>query len=364
MTDDIRVTAQGFVRGKLPGSAAKPLCHSDVTWAVTWAFRKISMISIVLVAVLVALALLTQAGIFVLDRTYPPRGMRVDVAGAVLNVVDPGRRDASGPPVVLLHGASSNLEAMRPLAERLAGQHRVILIDRPGHGGSTRERVEDSTPRVQARMIVEALDKLGVGPAIIVVHSLAGAIGARLALDYPSRVAGLVMLAPVTHPWRGGVGWTNRLVTTPLIGPLLAYTVTLPIGLVVAESAARGVFLPQIMADDFVTSSATRLLLRPREFLANARELVDLKAAVAEQAPRYGEIEMPVTIISGDENDKTVSTSIHSRPFAAAVKGAKLIVLPGVGHMVQYAAPDLVVSEIEAMAERIRQSPAAAAVVR
>ena len=311
------------------------------------------MISIILVAVLVALALVTQAGVFVLERTYSPRGQTVAVSGAILNVVDLGPRDTGLPPIVLLHGASSNLEVMRPLAERLAGRHRVILIDRPSHGGSTRARVEDSTPDVQARMIVEALDKLDAGPAIIVVHSLAGAIGARMALDYPQHVAGLVMLAPVTHPWRGGVGWTNRLVTTPLIGPLLAYTITLPLGLLVAQSGARGVFLPQVMADDFVTSSATRLLLRPREFLANARDLVDLKAAVAAQAPRYGEIDLPVTIISGDENDKTVSTNIHSRPFAAAVKGAKLIVLTGVGHMVQYAAPGLVVDEIEAMAARI-----------
>ena len=246
-------------------------------------------------------------------------------------------------------------------AERLAATHRVLLIDRPGHGGSTRERVTDSTPAVQARMIVDALDTLGVGPAIIVVHSLAGAIGARMALDYPAHVAGLVMLAPVTHPWRGGVGWYNRTVTTPVIGPLLAYTVTLPLGLLVTQSGARGVFLPQVMADDFVASSATRLLLRPSEFLANAHDLVDLKEAVAEQAPRYGEIERPVTIISGDENDKTVSTNIHSRPFAATVKGAKLIVLPGVGHMVQYAAPDLVVSEIEAMAARVGQAAAKAA---
>jgi pimeloyl-ACP methyl ester carboxylesterase len=312
------------------------------------------MISIILVAVLVALALLTQAGVFVLERTYPPRGQTVAVSGAILNVVDLGPRDTGLPPIVLVHGASSNLEVMRPLAERLASRHRVILIDRPGHGGSTREHVADSTPQVQARMIAEALDKLDAGPAIIVVHSLAGAIGARMALDYPRHVAGLVMLAPVTHPWHGGVGWTNRLVTTPLIGPLLAYTITLPLGLLVAQSGARGVFLPQMMADDFVTGSATRLLLRPHELLANAHDLVDLKAAVAAQAPRYGEIEMPVTIISGDV-DKTVSTNIHSRPFAAAVKGAKLIVLPGVGHMVQYAAPDLVVDEIEAMAGRSGQ---------
>jgi pimeloyl-ACP methyl ester carboxylesterase len=311
------------------------------------------MISIILVAVLVALALLTQAGVFVLERTYPPRGVRIDVAGAVLNVVDLGPRDASLPAIVLLHGASSNLEVMRPLAARLSDKHRVILIDRPGHGGSTRERVEDATPQVQARMIVEALDKLGIGPAITVVHSLAGAIGARMALDHPARVAGLVMLAPVTHPWRGGVGWYNKLVTTPVIGPLLAYTITLPLGLLVTPSGARGVFMPQTMPDDFVKASATRLLLRPQEFLANARELVDLKEAVAAQAPRYGEIDRPVTIISGDENDKTVTTSIHSRTFALNVKNAKLIVLPGVGHMVQYAAPNLVVSEIEAMAARI-----------
>jgi len=310
--------------------------------------------------VLVALALLTQAGVFVLERTYPPRGVRIDVAGAVLNVVDLGPRDTSLPPIVLVHGASSNLEVMRPLADRLSDKHRVILIDRPGHGGSTRERVEDSTPQVQARMIVEALDKLGIGPAITVVHSLAGAIGARMALDHPAHVAGLVMLAPVTHPWRGGVGWYNKLVTTPVIGPLLAYTITLPLGLLVTPSGARGVFMPQTMPNDFVKASATRLLLRPREFLANARELVDLKEAVAAQAPRYGEIDRPVTIISGDENDKTVTTSIHSRTFALNVKNAKLIVLPGVGHMVQYAAPDLVVSEIEAMAgQSVRRAQAA-----
>jgi len=317
------------------------------------------MISIVLVAALVALALLTQIGVFVLDWTYPPRGERIEVAGARVNVVDLGRRDANGPPIVLLHGASSNLEAMRPLAVKLANNHRVILIDRPGHGFSSRERAMDSTPQAQARMIAEALDRLGVAPAIVVVHSLAGAIGARMALDYPQRVAGLVMLAPVTHPWRGGVGWYNRAVTAPVIGPLLAYTITLPLGLFVTAPGARGVFLPQAMPDDFVTSSATRLLLRPREFLANARDLVDLKEAVAEQAPRYGEIDVPVTIISGDA-DKTVTTSIHSRTFALNVKDAKLIVLPGVGHMVQYAAPDLVVSEIEAMADRIESKALAA----
>jgi pimeloyl-ACP methyl ester carboxylesterase len=320
------------------------------------------MIPIIVVAALALLAVVTQAGVLVLERLYPQRGKTVDVMGAALNVVELGPRDAAGPPILLLHGASSNLEAMRnPLGDLLAKHHRVILIDRPGHGWSIRARESDSTPQVQARMIEEALTKLGVGPVIVVVHSLAGALGARIALDYPKRVAGLVMMAPVTHPWYGGVGFYSSAVTTPIVGPLLAYTITLPLGLVLADKSAREVFLPQMMPEDFVKGTATLLLLRPREFLANARDLVTLKAAVTEQAPRYGDIKAPVTIISGDV-DKTVSTVIHSRLFAGAVSNAKLIVLPGIGHMIQNAVPDLVVSEIEAMMERIGQNKTAAAV--
>jgi pimeloyl-ACP methyl ester carboxylesterase len=317
------------------------------------------MISIGVVMALAVLALLTQAGVAFLDRAYPQKGQSIEVPGATLNVVDLGLREASGPAIVLIHGASSNLEAMRrPLGDLLAQRHRVILIDRPGHGWSTREHLADATPDVQARMIDQALQKLGVGRVILVVHSLAGALGARMALDHPERLAGLVMLAPVTHPWRGGVGRINDLVATPVIGPLLANTVTLPLGLLLATSASRAVFAPQTMPDNFVEDSATLLLLRPREVQANAFDLVTLKAAVAAQAPRYGEINTPVTIISGDV-DKTVSTDIHSRAFAAAVPNAKLIVLPGVGHMVQNAAPDLVAAEIETMIARASQNAAA-----
>ena len=311
------------------------------------------MLLVIVVAALAILALVTQAGVFALQRAYPARGKMIEVAGATLNVVDIGPRDAPGPPVVMIHGASSNLEVMRqPLGEMLAGNHRVILIDRPGHGWSTRARRQDSTPAIQGRMIDEALEKLGVGPVILVVHSWSGALGARMALDYPERVAGLVMLAPVAYPWRGGVGWYTKLVAVPVIGPLLAYTITLPLGYFLAESGARGVFLPQVMPDGFVGNTATALVLRPREFLANARDIVTLRAAVEQQAPRYGDIRVPTVVISG-ELDKTITTNIHSRPFAKAVPNAKLIVLPGVGHMVQNAVPDLVISEIEAMIGRI-----------
>jgi pimeloyl-ACP methyl ester carboxylesterase len=319
------------------------------------------MLVVVFVAALLVLALATQAGVAVLQHRYPAHGRAIEVTGATLNVVDIGPRDAAGPPIVLIHGASSNLEAMRrPLGDRLAANHRVILIDRPGHGWSSATGENAATPAAQGRMIEEALEKLDVGPVVLVVHSWAGALGARMAIDYPARVAGLVMLAPVAYPWPGGVGWYNELVTKPAIGSLLAYTITLPLGYFLTESGARAVFLPQVMPDDFVANTATPLLLRPREFLANARDLVRLKQAVREQAPRYPEISVPTVVISGDA-DKTVSTDIHSRPFAAAVASAKLIVLPGVGHMVQDAAPDLVISEIEAVVGQTTHRTAATA---
>ena len=307
------------------------------------------MISIALVTALVTLALGTQAGVLVVQRSYPAKGMTVGVRGAKINIVDIGPRDLREPPILMIHGASSNHEVMRqPLGELLARNHRVILVDRPGHGWSPRDNEADSTPAAQARMIAEAMQTLGVGQAILVVHSWSGALGALMALEHPSLVAGLVMLAPVAYPWPGGVGRYNEVISTPVIGPLLAHTITLPLGLLLAEPGVRSVFQPQAMPEGFVGDTATPLLLRPREFLANARDLVTLKAAVAAQAPRYGEIKVPVTVIAGDA-DKTVSTSIHARPFAAAVPQTRLIVLPGVGHMVQNAAPELVAAEVEAM---------------
>lgn len=313
-----------------------------------------------LVGTLALLAVLTRAGVAVLERRYPAQGQAINVEGATINLVDIGPRDSEKPPLLLLHGASSNLEAMRrPLGDLLAQRHRVLLVDRPGHGWSPRIRPEDSTPAAQARMLDEALARLGVGQVVLVVHSWSGALGLRMALDFPDRVAGLVMLAPVAYPWRGGVGRYNEAVTTPVVGPLLAHTITLPFGLALMAPGARGVFAPQAMPDDFVDRTATPLLLRPREFIANARDLVTLKQAVIEQAPRYGEIKVPVTIVAG-EADRTVYTDIHARPLAQVVPHSRLIVLPELGHMVQNAVPELVAGEVDRIVAAVATADAVA----
>jgi pimeloyl-ACP methyl ester carboxylesterase len=304
-----------------------------------------SLISVALA--LMVLAAVTQVGVLLIERAHAPVGQMIDVAGGRLHVVELGERNAAMLPVVLIHGASSNLESMRqPLGDLLARRHRVILIDRPGHGWSTREALSHSTPVMQAHMIDEALGKLGVDRAVIVGHSWGGALAPALAINHPARVAGLVMLAPVTYPWPGGVAWYHNLGALPVVGPLFAYTLALPTGLLMVNAGARGAFLPQTMPANYVSDTRLPLLLRPREFLANAWDMSTLKAAVAVQSSRYAEIKVPVVILHGDA-DKSVYIDRHSRPFVKAVPQAELIVLPGVGHLVPNAATDRIVAAVE-----------------
>lgn len=318
------------------------------------------MIVLTVVIALAVLALITQAGVYLLERTHPPQGRFIDVKGVRLHVVELGPTYAPGLPIVLVHGATSSLQTMRkPLGDRLAKDHRVVLIDRPGHGWSTRESVEDSTPVIQGRIIDEALGKLGIDRAILVGQSWAGALMPAMAMAYPRRVAAIVMLSPVAYPWPGGVGTFNEIATVPVLGPLLAYTITLPLGLFLVDSGTRYVFAPQTMPDGYIDATAVRMVLRPRIFLNNARDLTTLKAEMVKQSPDYPSITIPVTIVAGDA-DKTVSTDIHSRPFAAAVPQTKLVVLPNGGHMPQVHATDTIVAEIEAIAAKAEAVSAAA----
>ncbi len=294
-------------------------------------------------------ATITAIGVAQLERAHRPAGRLVPVTGGRLHVVELAPpRPSELAPIVLLHGASGNLEDQRlTLGHALAARRRVILIDRPGHGYSDRPGGKsDASPGRQAALVAQALGRLGVGRAIVVGHSWAGALAAALALDFPERVAGLVLLAPVTHPWPGGIFWYNQLATTPLIGRLFVETCTLPVGSLLIARAVANVFEPQLPPADYLRDAATRLVLRPHEFLANAQDVAALKAFVTAQAPRYGEIAVPTVIVSGDR-DSTVHLETHSRVAATVIPGAKLIVLPGIGHMPHHVAADAIVAAID-----------------
>src|SRR5215469_13764506 len=136
----------------------------------------ILVIAIVIIAILGLGAAITTLGVAWLERAHPPSGRFVPVAGGRLHVVDLAPASpASGPPVVLLHGASGNLEDQRfTLGRALAERRRVILIDRPGHGFSDRPGgTADASPARQAVLIAQALAAMDVERAIVVGHSWA-----------------------------------------------------------------------------------------------------------------------------------------------------------------------------------------------
>src|SRR5262245_17275570 len=305
-----------------------------------------------LLSLLALLAAASVVGARMIARAHPPAGRFVEVGGGRLHIVDIDERtqpSADDPPVVLLHGASSNLEDMRlALADRLKAHHRVILIDRPGHGWSERE-ADEASPARQAAMIAEALERLDVGRAIVVAHSFAGSVATALALEDPGRVAGLVLIAPVLYPWSTGIAWYYSLAATPVLGPLFAHTFAVPVGSLLMRPVASAVFAPQEAPTDYAERAAIALVLRPQTFLSNARDVAGLHAFVTRQAPRYANIKAPTVIITGDR-DTIVSPDIHARALAAKLPNSKLVVLEGVGHMPHHVASDRVVAAIDELA--------------
>lgn len=96
------------------------------------------------------------------------------------------------PPLLLVHGAGG-FHLDWPTQLRRAKDLHVFTVDLPGHGASTapaRQRVAD-----YAQDMAALLRALELPPAIIVGHSMGGAIAQQLVLDHPERVAGLVLMS-------------------------------------------------------------------------------------------------------------------------------------------------------------------------
>jgi pimeloyl-ACP methyl ester carboxylesterase len=304
----------------------------------------------------------TVIGTAAIERAHPATGRFVPVTGGVLHVVEknpPGGAAPNSPVVVLIHGVASNLhDEEYALGERLGQRHRVLLVDRPGHGWSPRGTMPDiASPRRQAALVHEALQRLGVTAIILLGHSWGGTLAAAYAIDYPQDLAGLILLAPVAYPWTGGISWFYELGATPFVGPAFAHIFALPIGYLLAPAAVRAAFAPKDPPENYVERASALLALRPSEFLANGREVAGLKAAVAAQSQHYSNIRTPTVIIAGAA-DTAVPPRIHAQPLAAGLPNARLVMLPGVGHMPHYAAPDVVAEAVAEIADNFAKGGA------
>jgi pimeloyl-ACP methyl ester carboxylesterase len=201
------------------------------------------------------------------------------------------------------------------------------------------------------------LDALGVDRAIVVGHSWGGTLALTLALDCPQRVAGLVLVAPPTHP---GI-WPMKRLNAVLAGPvgwLFARTLAFPFGAGLLRPGSRRAFLPQKMLDGYVKRSAAMLVLRPVRLMANWADVGCLEDFLARQQPRYSALTAPTIVLTGD-SDPLVPPSLHCEKLAAAAAAVKLVVLPGYGHMLHHAAADRVVAAVDEIAKDVARGEAA-----
>lgn len=105
----------------------------------------------------------------------------------------------AGAPVVILHGLLGSARNWATIAKRLAETHRVFALDLRNHGSSPWSDV--MTFEAMVDDLRTTLERLGLGPAAVVGHSMGGKVAMLLALTHPEQVERLVPvdIAPVRY---------------------------------------------------------------------------------------------------------------------------------------------------------------------
>lgn len=314
---------------------------------------------------LAVLALATRVSDAVIGRRHPPVGSFAEVGGTSMHYVHlkPGH-DTALPPVVFLHGATGNLkDQLVPLRPLLEGRAELLFLDRPGHGWSDRGPPSNAGLDGQSDTIAALMAHLGIERAILVGHSFGGAIAATFALRHPDRTAGLVFLAAASHPWPGGTtSWEYDLANMPVLGFVLSETLVWLAGILRIRAAARCVFAPNRMPDDYLQKASIPLILRPKVFRANAEDVDKLYDNLEAVSPRYHEIVAPTVVVSGNR-DTIVYEEVHSLGLVRDIPDAELVWVDNLGHKPDWIAADLAAAAVEKVAGLPVDLAAAAAAV-
>jgi pimeloyl-ACP methyl ester carboxylesterase len=135
-------------------------------------------------------------------------------------------REGKGFPVYLLHGAVLAHSLWKPQLEALRGKYSAIAPDLPGHGRSDPLPSHPPSIRDYSEVVAGLMEALDTGEAVVVGHSMGGAITLQLALDHPEKVRALVLantgaklgvspllLQVLRENFRGAmeVGWRSML---------------------------------------------------------------------------------------------------------------------------------------------------------
>ncbi|GJL97085.1 MAG: alpha/beta hydrolase [Hyphobacterium sp.] len=285
---------------------------------------------------LAVLALTAPAG----ADDMPPAGHFIEIDDARIRYVDEG----SGPAVLLLHGASSNAEDMRlALGEHLTG-FRAIYVDRPGLGWSERPDV-DWTPEREAALLAQLIERLEIEDPVVVGHSWGGAITMRLAIDHGDRLRGVVLIGAPLHSGVGEAAWYNRASRWFGIGPLITRVIIPLVGPRRIDAGLEETFSPEPIPDGYAEAVQVNRVFRADVFKANAEDMAQVNAHLANQENFYSRVTLPAVFLAGD-SDGVVFTHRHSMPVAATMENAELIVRENWGHMLHHGSPEIVVDAV------------------
>jgi 4,5:9,10-diseco-3-hydroxy-5,9,17-trioxoandrosta-1(10),2-diene-4-oate hydrolase len=259
--------------------------------------------------------------------TWETRDRVVD--GTTLRVLDSG----AGSAVVFVHGLGASIYAWRTvLRPVLQAGHRVVAFDNRGFGFS--ERPDSGYSRAAyARLVVALLDSLGIAEAVLVGHSMGGAISAQVAIDHPERVRGLVLIGSagfgVSEPW------SLRVARLPVAGRLLSglrgrWTVAQLLRSTYADPSR----LTTGDVDQYYATAAA-----PRSTVALRRVFREFR--FDDLRGRLGRIQAPTLLIWGAQ-DRWIPLSLGQQMALELATGA-LVAIPGAGHNVQEERPEEVV---------------------
>jgi pimeloyl-ACP methyl ester carboxylesterase len=271
------------------------------------------------------------------ESVLPPAGRMVEVPGATLHV----REQGSGPALLMIHGLAGQMAHYTyGIAERLAGDFRVVIVDRPGSGYSTRHAGTGADLSEQAAAIAALIDKLQLGRPLVVGHSLGGAVALALALEHPDRVSGLALIAPVSHMPDGvPPAFEGLTIESPLARKVVAWTLAIPLSIKNSAAVLAQVFGPEEVPRDFPTRGGALLSLRPSAFLSASADLQALPACLPQMQDGYARLRVPVSVLYGRE-DRILDWKANGQTLVDKVPGARLELVDG-GHMLPLTQPQL-----------------------
>ncbi len=228
------------------------------------------------------------------------------------------------PPVLLLHGAGGTHLDWPAELRRLPNSLAPDLAD---HGRSTTP-FRSSIPAMAADMIA-LLDELNIEQAVLLGHSMGGAVALQIALDYPERTAGLILIATGA-----------RLAVHPdILNGLLPETLK-AVQLLVNWQWADGF-------DEALESGFARLMqIQPALLHADYTATNDFDVR-----ERLGEIHTPTLVIGGTADRMTPLR--YSEYLRDHIPNAQLIVIDGGGHMLTLEQPQPVGAAIKTFLETL-----------